>query len=195
MSKAVTFSGKPSQLDDCLTYCDVSLAADGITDDTRKAGTLASLLRGPALQWYSRKLSEPGSTISRDYEELKAQLRKGFGISPQAKKLQAARQLAGLYQKKSVSDYAFKFEQLATDAGLNQETKVAFFQKGLKQDVKKAIILTRDDDDDYDTIVQEAVRVDTELYYATSHARTGKVRGTFRGKDGKFKSSAVKTEY
>ena len=90
MSKPVTFSGKPSQLKPCLKYCDVKLLADGVMDEKQKAGTLASLLRGPALNWLSQKRrTEPD--ITSDYGELQEQLRATFAIDDESQRLQAAR--------------------------------------------------------------------------------------------------------
>jgi hypothetical protein len=194
-NKAVTFSGKPRQLKPCLTYCHVTLLANGIIDEAQKAGTLASLLRGPALDWLTRKVSEDESILN-DYEELRAQLKKDFALDETAERLQAARQLAGLQQKGSVHDYARRFEQLAQDAGLNDETKTALFTKGLKPRVREALIIS-DNSSTYQETAEEAGRIDSQLYYAGRHGKAhfGKGGEQRRGKDGKFKSGKIKEEY
>lgn len=192
-NKAVTFSGKPRQLKPCLTYCHVTLLANGVTNEAQKAGTLASLLRGPALDWLTRKVSE-NEAILEDYGELREQLKRDFALDETAERLQAARQLAGLQQKGSVHDYARRFEQLAQDAGLNDETKVALFTKGLKPRVREALIIS-DQSSTIDETVAEASRIDSQLYYAGRHNKPSYDGKQRRGKDGKFKSGKIKEEY
>jgi hypothetical protein len=187
MSKSVTFSGKPSQLDSFLTHVDVKILADGTTTEAQKCGTLASHLRGPALDWLTRELGTNPRFLS-DYDELKAQLKKAFAISDDAKQLQAANNIASLYQKGSVTDYAQRFNTLATEAGLNTQAKTALFQKGLKPHIRRALIIS-DGFSDYGSCVAEATRIDTNLFYAESHKAKGKKpkgHGPKRGKDGKY---------
>lgn len=186
MSKPVTFSGRPKTLQSCLTFCKVKLIADGVIDEHTKAGYLASLLRGPALDWLSRKLSKDES-ILLDYGELVAQLRKDFAVDETAEKLQAARTLAGLQQKGSVQDYANKFTRLAEDAELNDETKQALFVKGLKPRIREALIIT-DASDVFGDTVKEATRIDAQLYYSGRHGKAHKDGAPRRGKDGRFQS-------
>lgn len=191
MSKPVTFSGKPSQLDPCLTFCTVKIIADGIETEARKAGFLASLLRGPALNWLSQRLKVQPDLLE-DYAELQAQLTAAFQLDDDARKLQAARQLAGLHQKGSVHDYALKFATLSDEAGINDATKVALFTKGLKYKVREGLIVS-DTAEGYDQTVREATRIDSQLYYSgrQNQARNNVNR---RGKDGRFKSHSVKQE-
>lgn len=191
MSKPVTFSGKPSQLDNCLTYVQAKIAADGIDADEQKAGLLASLLRGPALSWLSQQMRGNDSFLE-DYHELREQLKHNFGIAPEVQKLQASRQLSGLRQKGSVRDYALKFSQLADEAGLNAETKLAFFQEGLKRHIKEALIV-KNLEQTYEIIVTEAERVDDNLFYSKDTSRRHEFKQN-RGKDGKFKPK-VKYEH
>jgi len=195
MSKAVTFSGKPSQLDACLTHCKVKLLADGITEETAKAAYLASLLRGAALTWLTQKL-DSNDDLLNDYQELVEHLKRDFGIDDQSKRLQAAKALTRLRQKGSVREYAQKFEHLAAEAGLNEQTSVALFTEGLKPKVKEGLIFT-DATQKYKTLAAEATRIDTQLYYTQkSNYRQGNKPhdGPKRGKDGKFQPK-VKSEW
>lgn len=193
MSKAVTFSGKPSQLDPCLTFCRVHLQAHGVTDESAKAGFLASLLRGPALNWLSQQLKTSDSLLA-DYGELQARLKAAFALDDDARRLQAARQLTGLHQKGSVRDYALRFDALADEAGLNDATKIAYFTKGLKKQVRDAIIINANDDDSYTDIQTEATRIDSQFYYSSRHGQTRNDGKPRRGKDGRYKSNTPKTE-
>jgi hypothetical protein len=195
MSKAVTFSGKPSQLDACLTHCKVKLLADGVTSDSAKAAYLASLLRGPALTWLTQKIAAD-ETILDEYDELKAQLQKDFGIDDESKRLQAARALTRLRQKGSVREYAQKFDQLASEAGLNEQTSIALFSEGLKPKVREGLIYL-DNNQKYEVLKNEATRIDTQLYYSQKpNYRSGSQakHGPKRGKDGKFEPK-VKSEW
>lgn len=193
MSKAVTFSGKPSQLDACLTHCRVHLIANGTTDNAQKAGYLASLLRGPALNWLSQRIKDDDRLLD-DYEELQEQLRAAFGVDPEALRLQAARALSGLYQKGSVRDYSLKFNQLADEAGINDQTKIALFTKGLKPKVREGLIYCDQADASYDNVQKEASRIDSQLYYSSRHHQARNDGKQRRGKDGKFKPNPVKSE-
>ncbi len=192
MSKAVTFSGKPSQLESCLTYARVHLLANSVSSQSAKAGFLASLLRGPALQWLTNHLKTDDSILS-DYDELVAQLRQNFGIDDDAAKLQAARALGGLHQKSSVRDYALKFDQLAIEAGLNDQTKTALFTKGLKPKIREGLIFS-DQGDDYAAIVREANRIDSQLFYSSRRSQARKDGRPGRGKDGRFQTTKPKSE-
>lgn len=193
MSKPVTFHGKPSQLAPCLTYAYVKTLADGTTDERQKSGFLASLMRGPALNWLTSKLASSPDFLD-DYDEFQEQLKAAFSIDDDAKKLQAARALTGLHQKGSVNDYALRFHDLATAAELNEQTKTALFIKGLKPKIRESLIIS-DQSETYDETVKEATRLDSNLYYAghrsTQARKDGKQR---RGTDGKFKSNTFKRE-
>lgn len=193
MSKAVTFSGKPAQLDPCLTHCRVHLIASGTTENAQKAGYLASLLRGPALNWLTQQI-KVSDHLLEDYEELQEQLRAAFGVDPDALRLQAARALSGLYQKGAVRDYALKFNQLADEAGINDQTKIALFTKGLKPKVREGLIFSDTSDDSYEDIQKEASRIDSQLYYSQRHSQARNDGKQRRGKDGKFKPNPVKSE-
>lgn len=194
MSKSVTFSGKPSQLEPCLTYARVHLLANGTTAPSEKAGFLASLLRGPALNWLTQHL-KTNETSLEDYDELVEQLRAAFGVDEDALRLQAAKALTGLHQKGSVRDYALKFNQLADEAGLNDQTKTALFTKGLKPKVREGLIFSDTSEDSYDDIIKEAARIDSQLYYSQRHSKQARNDGKQRrGKDGRFKPNNVKSE-
>lgn len=194
--KSITFSGKPSQLEPCLTHCKVKILADQITEDSAKCGYLASLLRGQALNWLTHKLTtEP--QILTDYEELEAQLRATFGVTEEALRLQAAKQLSSTWQKGSVREYHLRFDRLASDAGLNDATKLALFVKGLKTKVREALIIA-DPAETYADTVTEATRIDNEFFYTTNKRGSrggGKHSGNpSRGTDGKFVKTNFKAE-
>jgi hypothetical protein len=197
MSKPITFSGKPRQLEPCLTYVQVRCIAENITTGQQKAGVLASLFRGPALSWLTTSLKLT-PTILQDFDELVTQLRSTFGTTPQAQKLQAANAITSLRQKGSVQDYEQRFSVLAAEAELTPEIQAALFAKGLKPKIREALIVS-DAADTYDEIAREAKRLDAEFYFAgvsRSQARSNKGgKHPTRGKDGKFKAhSPIKSE-
>lgn len=194
MSKPVLFYGKPSQLDQVLTFATVKYLADGTTTDKAKCGYLASLFRGTALNWLTSQIARDEDILD-NYEDFLAAVKDAFALDESAKKAQAARQLANLRQKGSVQDYALKFQDLALDAGLNAQTAIAYFTKGLKPAIRSALIIS-DERSTLADAVTEAVRIDSQLYYA------GGSRGGFSGprksrdRKGRFtKSKPIKEEF
>jgi hypothetical protein len=196
MSKPVLFYGKPHQLPDVITYVTVKSIADSITDPQAKSGLLASLFRGPALTWLTDKL-ESVPKILDDYDEFLGQVRTDFELDQHSQTAQAARQLANLRQRNSVQDYALKFRQLAAKAGLPNATSIAYFVKGLKPNVRSAIVLN-DAQTELSNTIEEAVRIDSQLFYSgrgtfTASGKSGKRQG--RNNKGQFTGTKVKQEY
>jgi len=195
MSKPVLFYGKPSQLPQVLTFATVKFIADGITDDTAKSGYLASLFRGSALTWLTRELEQNPHLLS-DWEDFHQKVTEAFDIDPEAKKAQAARQLAQLRQKGSAQDYGLRFQQLAQAAELPSATAIAFFTKGLKRHIRQALIIN-DERDTLQDAIKESARIDSQLYYAAPRfSGQGSQQGKRRDHKGRFKKShdTVKAE-
>jgi hypothetical protein len=193
MSKPVLFYGKPSQLADVLTYAKINFLTNGLTDDQAKAGYLASLFRGSALNWLTQKFVE-NPNILGDYESFEASVKETFELNEFALQAQSARKLANLRQKGSAQDYALKFKELSRQAGLPDPTAIALFTKGLKRHVRSALIIN-DERDSLDDAVTEAIRIDSQLYFASPRQGTRDTKGPTRNGKGQFKKSAtVKTE-
>jgi hypothetical protein len=182
MSKPVLFYGKPGQLDDCITYCDVKCLVDGIAEDRSRCGLLASLFRGQALHWLTSQIKTVPKTLT-DYEEFKETVRNAFGLSEEATRAKAARRLGTISQKGPCQLYAIEFRQLKDTLRLDEQTSKAAFIRGLKQHVREAIVTTGPHDTLTD-LIEESVRIDTELYNARRQAGSSgkgkRARGTLK---------------
>jgi hypothetical protein len=164
MSKPVLFYGKNSQIDDVLTFCTVKFLADDTVLEQAKAGYLASLFRGSALQWLTTELKTKPAALD-SYEQFTDRVKAVFALDDTAKQSQAARSLVSCRQKSSVQDYALRFRQLSSTAAIPEQTAIALFKKGLKQSIRTALV-TQDEQDTLDEAIAEATRLDSQLFYA-----------------------------
>lgn len=193
MSKPVLFYGKANQLPSVLTYCKVKALADG-TEIT--AAQLATLFRGPALDWLTQRMSVK-SDLLNDFDTFENEVQEAFGLDNKAQEAQAARKLTSCSQKTSVQEYALRFRPLAADANIPDSTAVALFTKGLKQHIRQALIIS-DDRETLNEAVEEAQRLDGQLYYAKGSGsnRPNKAgRGGRGGKRGGFKRESTRDNY
>jgi hypothetical protein len=171
MSKAVYFYGKPSQLDDVITYADITNLINGIDTENNKCATLASLFRGQALHWLTATKSATPKLLD-DYEEFKATLTRAFGVSDLVKVQRATQRLSTISQRGPVQLYAIEFRQIAATLKLDEQAAKAAFRRGLKLHVKEALAATAEDEGDtLEDIINEAARIDTELYSARKSSR------------------------
>lgn len=180
MSKPVLFHGKPSEVDNVLTHCTATFAADGTTESGKRAGYLASLFRGTALSWLTKKLKDHQSLLD-DYEAFVAEVRSKYALNEHARNGQLARQLANLRQRRSVQEYATQFEQISAELALQPAIAIADFKRGLKPHIQRALV-TSDDYTDLESVITEAERIDSEFFNIRRNG--GQYRGG-RGRDGK----------
>lgn len=195
MSKPVLFHGKPNQVDDVLTHCLATFAANGVTDPGQQAGYLASLFRGSALTWLTTTLKENDSILV-DYTSFVQQVRQRYELNEHARAGQLARQLASCRQRRSVQDYATEFEPLSKACQLSDSVAIATFVKGLKPHVQRALV-TSDDYVDLSSVIAEATRIDSELYNIRRSGGYNPTRfSSTRDGKGRFKKSrhSIKTE-
>jgi hypothetical protein len=192
--KAVLFYGKPAQLEPFLAFLSIQFIVKS-TPEASKAAVSASLFRGQALTWIANKIQKDDAFISNvAWTDFKLELQETFGISDEAQSSQAARKLASLKQTSSVQAYANDFTQLASKARIPNATAVAFFIQGLKPNIKQALIIA-DTRDSLDGAVQEARRLDDELFYSRSNRRNvPSFPSNGRKAKGK-KGSYIKKEY
>ena len=186
MSKSIAFYGKPGQLDDVLTHVDLQFALAGITEDTIKIASLASLYRGSALTW----LTSSQAHKSGDYDEFVEQTRAQFGLSKEAELGKLQRQLTSLRQTGSVQKFALQFRDLVQKTGTPEGLAKAQFVSKLKPQIQRALITNNDDDTSFQATIDEAIRLDSEFYNvrqsgsSTHHSR----HATKRDGKGRFKS-------
>jgi len=184
MSKPVLFYGKPDQLEEVIVFSDIQNLVKGIDTESNKCGILASAFRGQALHWLTAELRRNPATLS-DYTAFKSRLSEVFGVSTVATTAKAARRLSTITQKGPVQLYAIEFDQIALTLGLSDEVKQANFLRGLKLHVREALV-SSNGYDNYNELVAEAARIDTELYSAR-RARGHAQYGAGKRSDGQLK--------
>jgi len=172
MSKPVLFYGKPSQLDDVLTYVTIRNIVEANQTDQSQCGLLASLFRGQALHWLTAKLASTPKILD-DYDEFTSALRTEFGLSDDARKGHAAQRLSTTYQKGPVQLYAIEMRNLFQTLSIDDDSARAYFIRGLKLHVREALVASGEYGT-LDRLVDEAIRIDTGLYNARKPQR---VRG------------------
>lgn len=177
MSKPVLFYGKSSQLTQCLTYVSVKALADGITADRQQSGILASLFRGPALDWLTPTLQSTPKIVD-NFNEFVLLIQQDFGLTENAQRHQAVRALKNLQQKGPAQLYAVELKRYTRLLGLDDQTAKSHFIEGLKLHVREALIATQDKGETLDETIEEAIRIDSELYNARRAA------GRKQGKQG-----------
>lgn len=163
MSKAPLFFGKPGQFDQVTTWCEISfLTNDELSQDKGKqAATMASLFRGQPLTWLAGRKDK--DNLLRNYTLLKDAMAEVWGKSEKVKQSDAARKLAYISQRKNVHGYAMELDDIATTLNLDDATKEAVFKRGLKPHIRAALV-SSDGYNGYKELVEEAERIDSELY-------------------------------
>jgi len=177
MSKPVLFYGKPSQLQDTVTHVRMQNLLSNTTSEKEKCARLASTFRGSALRWLTTEVNLQPS-ILHDYDQFVEKVSNAFALTEVAAKAKAARRYANLYQKTSAQLYGIEFKQLSTQLNIPDSTAVAQFVKGLKSHIREALII-QDETDDLDKAIEEAVRIDSQLYsskraFSGNNTRTSK---------------------
>jgi hypothetical protein len=156
-------------------------------DEERKVLHAAHLLKGSALDWFEPTLRDYSENAEADREDgtnrvfgsfshFAEDLQKTFG-NPDEKR-SAERKLEILKQKGSASEYASKFRQVTSKLDWEDENLMAWFYRGLKEEVKDDLAREKRPDDFAD-YVEMAVSIDNRLYERRMEKRTpGKVAWT-----------------
>jgi len=182
----VTFSGKAKELNELKLMCDLEFRTNTKLqeDKGRQAAYFAKRFRGRALQWLVKKTAEDVEFTS-DFGTLLDATETAFAQSQVALKAAAVRQLPSLRQKTSVQNYVQVFESCTDECNITDDaTKKSFFVRGLKQNVREALVVNDSPARTYDWARSQAERLDDELY-ATK--RQGS-RGGFGGRGGSTRS-------
>lgn len=159
----------------------LKLIVDGIRRTTEFRHTRISVSRGSAFQRFTAEpTNEPD--ILHNYDSFVDRVLSTLDYPKQ--QLLPNRHESN--QKASVQLYALEFKQLS--AQLPDSTAAAQFVKGLKSHIREAPIVN-EEDDDLDSHIKEAQRIDSQLY---SSKRGGTIKkngsGEHKGSPGKFHS-------
>ena len=141
-------------------------------DEERKVLHAAYLLTGSALDWFEptlRDYSENGESdrdddtnrIFSSFAIFAEGLKKTFG-NPDEERT-AERKLEHLKQKGSASKYAAEFRQATSKLDWEDNNLMAWFYRGLKEEVKDELVREKRPDD-FTDYVELAVSIDNRLY-------------------------------
>ncbi|MDB5911246.1 MAG: hypothetical protein JWP34_5363 [Massilia sp.] len=141
-------------------------------DEERKVLHAAHLLKGSALDWFEPTLRDYSENAEDDREDgtnrifgsfshFANDLKKTFG-NPDEKR-SAERELEMLRQKGSASEYASRFRQITSKLDWEDGNLMAWFYRGLKEEVKDDLAREKRPDDFAD-YVEMAVAIDNRLY-------------------------------
>lgn len=192
-SKALTFNGTPSRLDEYIAHCTTTALAAGRTTEQERSAILSQGFRGPALSWFTAQLAANGELLN-NYAEFEQAVKAEFGLDPAAKAAIAAKKLARCTQRTSVQDYATRFRLLASECNLPQATAIAYFLKGLKAQVTNALIINSETAT-LEEAITEAVRYDAQSFASNSARRGGNSnRGSFNSYRKRYSGKRAKSE-
>lgn len=153
-------------------------------DAERKVLHAAHLLKGSALDWFEPTLRDYSDNTYDDRDDATNRifnsftvfaddLKKTFG-NPDEKR-SAERKLETLKQKGSASEYASRFRQITSKLDWEDENLMAWFYRGLKEEVKDDLAREKRPNDFAD-YVEIAVSIDNRLYERRMEKRApGKV--------------------
>ncbi|XRM46406.1 hypothetical protein ABZX51_009441 [Aspergillus tubingensis] len=185
MSKAPLFFGKPGQFTEVTTWLEVTfLTNDELANDKRKqAATFATLFRGPVLKWFGNLDQELKDDYLSAYPKLKEAVQQRYEKSDTVKQADAARRISNLYQRKNVAGFAQELDDLADILDWPDSARAAQFKRGLKRNVREALVATTAGVESYTKLVAEAERIDAELFSIRRPMGKGHgSRGTFKGR-------------
>lgn len=151
-----TYAGDPGSCQSFLTQCEPTT----FPSEESKVAYVITLLSGKARDWGTAMWTNRVD-IQSDFKLFSEEMRKVFDRSKHGR--EAAREVLQLRQgRQSVSDFAIQFRTLAVSAGWNSEAMYDVFFNGLSEDVKDQLV-PHDLPEDFDRLVEMAIRVDVRL--------------------------------
>jgi len=176
LSKPTPFDGTKGTLQGFLTKLQAYQLVNRQDLPTEDARVLhaSHYLEKDALMWFEpilrnylenvtnpQGMNEQTHRIFTNYREFEEALKTTFG-DPEEERV-AERKIRSLKQTTSASEYASKFQQLASKLGWPDEPMMAQFYAGLREDVKDELV-KEDRPESFAAYVQRAVRIDNRLY-------------------------------
>jgi hypothetical protein len=141
MTTELAFTGKADSLENILTHCMVLGLSNPKKFDTdeKKSGFLASLFRGPALDWLTTSLANDPSLL-KDYSQFEQTLRSVFDTTDDNKKLVAQAKWDKLSQSGPASQFFMKAEPLLNTLNFNRDARINLARKKLKPKLQQSLI-------------------------------------------------------
>jgi hypothetical protein len=153
----------------------------------QKALAASTFLRGGAERWFRPFLAEYGKDdVSAEspivsWPNFKRDISKIYGISNE--KSTAERIIQNITQKTSTSEYVANFSQYAEVTDWDDDAKKAMFRKGLKKEVKDALVLYAGSTEELNDLMDAAIELDDKLYERRMEDKRG---GKPFGRSGNF---------
>lgn len=158
-------------------------------DEETKVLFVSGYLRGRAQEWFEGRLADrlenkPGdqdeatTRVFGSYDVFKDQLRATFGVVDS--EWTAELQLTTIKQLTSVSEYASRFQALASKVDWEDSAFRVHFYRGLKKEVKDELA-RGERPEDLEGMIEAAVKIDNRKY--ERGFEEGSYRGQFRTKN------------
>jgi hypothetical protein len=199
MDKVPEYYGKRDQLDAWLLHCDLHFHVYPDIESDDKGVLASTRLRGDAFEWIRPQLQrymdgnvkDPENThMFEDWDEFKRKIQQVFGSHKEDVK--AERDIQHLKQTHSVADFANRFRQHAVQIGWGERALKRMFRQGLKPQVLEEIMRTSVVTDTLDQLINEAIRIDNELYQLRLEVQ-GHRRENHQPNKGKRRQDYVRT--
>lgn len=140
-------------------------------DDENKVVLATTYLRGDAEKWANPIIQRymddsiedaENTALVEDWDAFKIKLRQNF--SPFKESVIAEQKIQVLRQTKSAADYTTLFQQYATRIEWDDNALMRMYRQGLKPSVRKELMRTGTSVTNLNELMEEAVRLDNELY-------------------------------
>lgn len=134
------FDGRASEVDAFQNEMDncIFLQRKSLKDDRDKCYYFGRYLKdGSPVDWFTN-LKRTNSPLLGDFAAFQADFKSHFGTSDETGLF--LRKLDALEQTGAVNTYISKFHDIISHLDLSEQTKIAKFKKGLKDELKKALI-------------------------------------------------------
>lgn len=145
------------------------LKASNFASDEIKTGFIGTLLRGDALAWF-RSIQQRDDPCLRDLPLFKEAFTTMFG-DPNVQATAQAKLNKLTQSNQSAAAYAAQFRQITCDTGYNDNANINFFRQGLRDDVKDVLAQTLFPPEDFQGLVDLAIRIDNRLFERRTEKR------------------------
>ena len=156
------YAGEPGTCRSFLSQCSLVFQLQPATfpSDQSRVAYVITLLAGRAREW-GTAVWDSNSPVCLSYQAFIGEMKKVFDRSVHGR--EAARVMLQIRQgKRSASDYAIDFRNLATTSGWNPDAQYDAFLYGLSEAIKDEVA-TRELPSTFDDLVELAIRVDKRL--------------------------------
>jgi hypothetical protein len=200
ISKIPLYHGDRKDLEDWLLHCDLHFHKRDVDDDAKPLQAV-EYLRGDAFKWVKPFLlrymddndNDANITLMfEDWTEFKRLIKQAFGLLKET--AIAEHRIQNIRQEHSAADYANKFRQYSTQVTWNDDALRRMYKQGLKAEVRTELMRTNASTDTLDQLIDESIRLDTELYQLRQENKAyGQGRHERRPNQGKPRSNYVQT--